>query len=117
MAPFSPPKLRGNSSYQAAWAARGRSTHSRWGADEERRASGTPATSPATSSSKPAASRTSSVQLSRRTPSAAVRNRFLPAAPLTLVASSSRMRAPSSSSSSTSCPAAAFTSISWRQVA
>ena len=81
MAPFNPPKLRGNSSYQAACPACGRSTQSGWGADEDSRASGTPATSSATSSAKADASRTSSVQLSRRTPSAAASRRFLALAP------------------------------------
>ena len=115
VAPANPPSLRGNSSYQAPWAASGRSTHTGL-VTVVTSASGTPATRSATRSSRPAFSRTCRLQDDRRRPSTAWRTRLRGRAPRS-VASDSRMRAPSSSSSSTSSPAAALISTSWRQVA
>ena len=82
MAPFSPPKLRGNSSYQAACPARGRSTHSGCGADDDSRASGTPVDQLGDlvgAGGRRAAPRACSS--SRRTPSAAACRRFFASAP------------------------------------
>ena len=115
-APSKPPSLRGNSSYQAPNRARGRSTHSGTGGASVRSASGTPATSRATWSSRPELRRTCTLHEALRRPAAASSTRrwWRDATP---AARPSRMRAPSSSSISTSSPAAALISMSWRQVA